>query len=141
MKHIGIVVAVAAALLLWPVAGWAQPFSANSTWTNQTGAKLTIESIAADGSFTGSFVSHSGDIACRNTPYHVNGWIDGQKIAFSVRWTNTTANCQAITTWSGFLGPKGLQTQWVLVYLKKGDHTISSGKDVFQDSVRLTNTR
>jgi hypothetical protein len=131
VKHVRIVVALAASLLLWPAAGWAQSFGPNSTWTNQTGARLTIESVAADGSFTGSFVNRSGDFACRNTPYHVSGWIDGQKIAFSVRWTNTTANCQAITTWSGFAGPKGLQTQWVLVYLKKGDPTISSGKDVF----------
>jgi hypothetical protein len=131
VKHFRIVVAFAIALLLRPIAGWAQSFSPNSTWTNQAGARLTIESVAADGSFAGSFVNRGGDSACRNTPYHVSGWIDGQKIAFSVRWTNTTANCQAITTWSGFLGLKGLQTQWVVVYIKRGNPTISSGKDVF----------
>jgi hypothetical protein len=131
VKHFRVVVALATGLLLWPAAGWAQSFAPNSVWTNQTGARLTIESVAADGSFAGSFVSGGGDVACRNMPYHVSGWIDGQKIAFSVRWTNATANCQAITSWSGFLGPKGLQTQWVLVYHKKGEPTISSGKDVF----------
>jgi avidin family protein len=131
VKHIRIVVALATGLLLVPATGSAQSFAPNSIWTNQTGARLTIESIAADGSFTGSLVNRGGDFACRNAPYHVSGWIDGQKIAFSVRWTNTTANCQSITTWNGFVGPKGLQTQWVLVYLKKGDPTISSGKDLF----------
>jgi Avidin family len=131
VKHFRVVVALAAGLLLWPAAGWAQSFAPNSTWTTPAGGRLTIESIAADGSFTGSFVSRGGDVACQNLPYHVSGWIDGQKIAFSVRWTNATANCQAITTWSGFLDPKGLQTQWVIVYLKKGKPTISSGKDVF----------
>ena len=124
-------VAFAAGLLLWPAAGRAQGFTANATWTNQAGSRMTIESVAADGSFAGSFVSRDGDSACRSTPYHVSGWIDGQKIAFTVRWTNTTANCQAITSWSGFVGPKGLQTLWLHVYLKKGEQTLATGKDLF----------
>jgi hypothetical protein len=126
-----IMVMIAAALPMWPAAVFAQSFQANSTWTNQIGSTLTIESLAPNGSFAGAYVNQAGDLACRNSPYRVSGWIDGQKIAFSVRWVNATANCQAITSWSGFLGPKGLLMQWVIVHLKKGEPALTSGKDVF----------
>jgi hypothetical protein len=131
VKLFRIMVMIAAALSVWPVAGFAQSFQANSTWTNQVGSTLTIETIAPNGSFAGTYVNEAGDLACRDSPYRVSGWIDGQKIAFSVRWANGKANCQAITSWSGFVGAKGLLMQWVVVHLKKGEPTLASGKDVF----------
>lgn len=126
-----ILMMIAAALPLWPAAGFAQSFQASSTWTNQVGSTLTIEAITPNGAFTGTYVNQAGDIACRSSPYRANGWIDGQKIAFSVRWTNATANCQGITSWSGFIGPKGLLTQWTIVHYKKGEPAFTSGKDIF----------
>jgi hypothetical protein len=110
----------------------AQSFEAKSSWKDQQGSSLTIQSVAKDGSFTGTYVSHAGAAVCRDLSYPAIGWIDGQKITFSVRWTNAAANCQAITSWTGFLGPRGMLTEWVLVsHGKSGAPALSLGKDIF----------
>ncbi len=126
-------VLIAAGLMLAAANAWAGSFRPNSTWTSQQGSVLTIKTIAADGSFTGVYVSRTGNPSCQNQPYPAHGWIDGQKIAFAVRWTNATANCQSITTWTGYIGPRGMLTHWVIVRLGSGGTPIlTSGKDIFQ---------
>jgi hypothetical protein len=123
--------ASAAGLLALTAASLAQSFQPQATWTNQHGSTLTIAAIAPDGSFAGSFVSHSGG-ECLNSAYPVRGWIDGQKIAFAVRWVNASDDCEALTSWTGYLGPKGVVARWVIVHFNRsGKPTLSSGTDVF----------
>lgn len=120
---------IVVALAAWPAA--AQSLQPNSTWTNQRGSTLTILALKPDGSFTGSYVDHEPGGACRDSPYPASGWIDGQKITFAVRWASAAANCQAITSWTGYLGSKGMLTEWVLVYIKRGQPAFLNGKDIF----------
>lgn len=124
--------ATAVGLLALTAASFAQSFQTHATWTNQNGSTLTIGTIAPDGSFTGSFVSHYGGV-CLNSPYPVRGWIDGQKIAFAVRWVNASDDCEALTSWTGYLGPKGVVTRWVIVHFNRsGNPVLTSGTDVFR---------
>jgi hypothetical protein len=123
---------IIACLAAASASGIAQSFRANSTWTSQQGSTLTIQSIAANGAFTGSYVSRAGGEGCQNQPYPVRGWIDGQKISFAVRWVNATENCQSITSWTGYIGPRGMLTHWVIVHLSgSGTPVLTSGKDIF----------
>jgi hypothetical protein len=112
-------------------AGFAKSFEANAAWTNRNGSTLTIQKILPDGSFTGSFTNRAGG-ACRNAPYAVTGWIDGQRIAFAVRWANATDYCEGITSWTGYLSDDGLLTRWIIVHLnRRGRPVFNTGTDVF----------
>jgi hypothetical protein len=131
VKRIRMMLMVVAASALSSGSGLAQSLNAGSLWTNQSGSTLQIDAVAADGSFTGTYVDHAADVACRNTPFRASGWIDGEQIAFSVRWINATVNCQSITSWTGYIGPKGLLMQWVRAHHPHGRPSIATGKDTF----------
>ena len=125
------VLPIAAGLAAIAPAANAQTFQPNATWTSQRGSSLTIRTIAPDGSFTGTFVSHTGG-ACQNEPFRATGWIEGQKIAFAVRWVNGVENCEAITSWTGYLSRRGIEARWVIVHFgRSGSPVLESGMDVF----------
>jgi Avidin family len=93
---------------------------------------LTIQSIAADGSFTGSYVNRAPGTQCLNSPFKAVGWIDGTKISFSVHWKNATADCQSIASWTGYLLNRQIRTEFALIYLdQQGQPTFWNGKDTF----------
>jgi hypothetical protein len=124
--------AIAAGVLAVGDASFAQSFQANATWTNQHGSTLTIQAIAPDGSFTGSFVNRSPG-PCDNERFPVSGWIDGQKVSFTVRWANANADCEAITSWTGYRGRNGVLARWLLVHFNRnGIPILSSGTDIFR---------
>jgi hypothetical protein len=124
--------AIAAGVLAVGDASFAQSFQANATWTNQHGSTLTIQAIAPDGSFTGSFVNRSAG-PCDNERFPVSGWIDGQKVSFTVRWANANADCEAITSWTGYRGRNGVLARWLLVHFNRnGIPILSSGTDIFR---------
>jgi len=123
--------AIAACVLAVGNASFAQSFQANATWTNQHGSTLTIQAIAPDGSFAGSFVNRSPG-PCGNERFPVSGWIDGQKVSFTVRWANANADCEAITSWTGYRGRNGVLARWLLVHFNRnGIPILSSGTDIF----------
>ncbi len=112
--------------------GFAQSFQPNATWTNQHGSSLTIQAIAPDGSFTGSFLNRSPG-PCGNQRFPVSGWIDGQKVSFTVRWANASADCEAITSWTGYRGRSGVLARWLFVHFNRnGTPILTSGTDIFR---------
>jgi Avidin family len=122
----------AACLVAASTAGLAQSFQPNAVWTNKNGSTLTIKRIAPDGSFTGSYVSH-GTGSCQGDPFPVIGWIDGQKVSFIVHWANAKENCQAITSWTGYLERRGVLLRWIRVEFGiTGNTMMRSGTQLFR---------
>lgn len=122
----------AACLVAASTAGLAQSFLPNAVWTNQNGSTLTIKQIAPNGSFTGLYVSH-GSGSCQGDAFPVIGWIDGQKISFIVRWANAKENCEAITSWTGYLDRRGVLMRWNRVYFGSNGNTVMrSGTQIFR---------
>lgn len=133
MKLITFAALIAGGLLAWISAGSAQSLERGATWTDQRGSILTIEAVAADGSFTGSYVNRATGMPCPNSPFKVSGWIDGQKISFSVRWRNATVDCHSIASWTGYLSDHAMHTEFALIYVdRQGKPAFSKGKDVFR---------
>lgn len=104
-------------LLLSAASADAQGLQPNTTWQNDKGSEFTILGISSDGSLKGTYTNRAVGFQCQNTPFPVVGWIDGEKIAFSVRWKNAQQDCQSITSWTGYLSGNRILTDWDLVYL------------------------
>jgi hypothetical protein len=127
-------VIVALGLVLAATAGCAQTIPANSIWENQRGSMLKITSIdGTTGALVGEYVNQAAGFACKGTPYPVTGWVEGEKIGFSVRWKNATADCKSITSWTGYLEKGLLVTDWDLAYTDSslGHATNMRGSDIF----------
>ncbi len=133
MKLFRFALLVAGGILAWTSAGSAQSLQPGATWTSQRGSTLTIETVAEDGSFTGSYINRATGMPCPNSLFKVSGWIDGQKISFSVRWRNATNDCHSIASWTGYLSDRVIQAEFALVYVnQKGKPAFSNGKDTFR---------
>jgi hypothetical protein len=61
--------------------------------------------VGADGLVQGYLVNNSPGKGCRGVPYLLHGRIEGDAIAFEVRWRNGVADCMAETHWRGHLQP------------------------------------
>jgi len=112
----------------------AQSIQPNTRWVNQRGSILTITSIGADGQIGGSFVNHAKKFACKDDAYPINGWTDGQKISFSVRWKIVGHDCNSITAWVGYMTGAQITTEWTLVYVADSSHApaILRESDIFK---------
>lgn len=90
-----------------------------STWQNQSGSTLSIEDVDSEGLITGYYINRASGFGCQNTPYPVTGWVlpGTNTITFTVKWENTTQNCQSLTAWTGFFSADGqtITTLWQLV--------------------------
>jgi len=90
-----------------------------STWQNQRGSTLYIEDIDSEGLITGLYVNQAAGFSCQGTPYPVTGWVlaGTNTITFTVKWENTTQNCQSLTAWTGFFSSDGqtMTTLWQMV--------------------------
>lgn len=109
-----------AVLLVLACCGVCAAQSAGETaWTNQSGSTLYIEDIDSEGGITGFYVNRATGFNCIGTPYPVTGWVlDGTNtITFTVKWENTSENCQSLTSWTGFFSSDGqtITTLWQLV--------------------------
>jgi len=109
---------------------------AGSTWENQRGSTLQITSIDSNtGALRGQYINRAVGFKCQGTPYDVTGWVvDGDKIAFSVRWRNSSADCKSITSWTGYLDKGFIVTDWDLAYTDTdlGHPIVIRGSDTFQ---------
>jgi len=133
MKPINFALLLAGGLSAWTSAGSAQSLQPGAIWTSQRGSTLTIETIAGDGSFTGSYINRAAAMPCPNSPFKVSGWIDGQKISFSVRWRNATNDCHSIASWTGYVSDQLIHAEFALIYVnRQGKPAFSNGKDTFR---------
>lgn len=109
-----------------------QQHLATTGWVNQSGSVMNF-SVSTDGQITGTYVNNAAGTGCQGTPYPLTGWVYGNNIAWSVAWTNATANCNSVTAWGGYYDPgtNSLQTSWVLAYQGTSGGGIEQGTDVF----------
>ena len=128
-------VAVTAAWLLGAASAPAQAqarFTAGTSWVNELGSVLTINSIAPSGLMTGSYVTATGCSA--GTPQPMTGWYyggsTGGAITFSVSWNG----CNSVTSWSGQFNTNtgNFQALWYLTLAAAPAwNGINAGSDTF----------
>lgn len=101
-------------------------------WVNQSGSVLLI-SMPAGGMFTGTYINNAAGTGCLGGSFPLTGRTTGSHMAWSVAWTNATANCNSVTAWAGnFNSSTGvLTTKWSLAYTSQGGGIIETGSDVF----------
>ena len=128
---------VAAAVLL--IAGAvAQPaqaqtkLTAGTSWVNELGSVLTINSIGANGLMTGTYVTNVGCGA--GQPQPMTGWYysgqTGGAMTFTVNWQG----CNSLTSWSGQYNYSNanIQTLWYLAAAAAPAwNGINAGADTF----------
>ncbi|MGM4954220.1 avidin/streptavidin family protein [Bradyrhizobium barranii] len=92
---------------------------APSTWVNQRGSVLSIQTLdASTGNFTGTYINNATGFSCRGQPYPVAGIVMASKIDFYVNWTAPSApNCKTITVWNGRVAANNIPTRWTLYYV------------------------
>ena len=120
-----------ALLALGPAA--AQTRQAGTTWVNELGSVLTIESFNPDNSITGTYVNNASGFGCQGTPYPINGWANSYAIGFSVLWTNASEDCNSLTSWTGYYDAASntLVTHWNLVFMGQDGPLVQPGQDTF----------
>lgn len=109
----------------------------SSTWTNELGSTLTINSIDSTGLMTGTYKSPSGT---SGDTYPMTGWVNAASpkkgmnhvivVSFAVNWGKTIGN---VTTWNGTYDGNVIKAPWLLVKsnsLFSWDHTLT-GFDTF----------
>ena len=110
-----------------------EKLAAESTWINQRGSTLTIESISLNGLLTGIYINNAIGYGCQKTPYPVTGWVSGTAITFTTQWTNVAESCHSITAWTGFLYENQITTLWQLVNDGSTNTSqIAAGEDVYK---------
>lgn len=109
-----------------------QQFLAATGWVNQSGSVMNY-TYSASGQITGTYINNAKGTGCQGTPFPLTGWINGNTIAWSVIWKNSTVNCNSVTAWGGYYSPtsKEIKTNWVLAVQSGSDETVQLGKDVF----------
>lgn len=106
-----------------------------SSWTNQSGSTLYINSVDNNGLFSGTYINREAGYRCQNIPYPVTGWIYGTAITFTTKWASSSESCNSITAWTGFLYQGKIYTLWQLV--SNGSSSTSQiieGSDTFSPS-------
>lgn len=129
--RIGVIVCWAI-LCATPQMAHAQKLTAGSTWVNELGSVLTIDSVAANGLMTGTYVTAVG--CGSGTPQPMTGWYysgnTGGAITFSVTWQS----CNSVTSWSGQYNysNNNFQTLWYLTAASAPAwNGITAGTDTF----------
>lgn len=122
------------AFLALAAAAQAQTPAANTRWVNDHGSELFIESIAPDGRLTGTYSSSLPNFKCRNIAFPLAGWMDGDRIAYSIQWKNADVDCAQITSWTGFARHGRIFVEWSLVYRDaiEGRPNLSRGFDQYR---------
>lgn len=131
MKMPALFICAAAAM---PVAAGAQPLAPQTRWVNNHGSELVIESIASDGRLTGTYSSSAPGYKCRGIAFPVTGWVDGDRIAYTMRARNGSADCGTMTSWTGYLHGGRLYAEWSLAYFNAEANrpTLDRGTDVYR---------
>ena len=87
MKPMTLFMAAAAALAA-PLAADAQSLAPQTTWVNNHGSVLVIQSIGPDGRLAGTYSQDSPGYACRGVAFPIVGWVDGDRISYTMRARN-----------------------------------------------------
>ncbi|RUU02211.1 hypothetical protein EOD23_20255 [Mesorhizobium sp. USDA-HM6] len=111
----------------------AQGLPAPSTWVNQRGSVLTVQSVdASSGKIVGNFVNNAPDTACLGSPgFDLAGKIENDDVKLYVTFKNQTMDCRSITLWTGNLSGDKITTIWELVYLTPDGFSTATGSDIF----------
>jgi pyruvate/2-oxoglutarate dehydrogenase complex dihydrolipoamide acyltransferase (E2) component len=129
-----IVMAAFLAALLHAGAAQAQSIKAGTTWVNQFESTLTIDTLDAEsGALKGTYISRLGQY-CTGTKHDAVGWVDGDRVVFSVRWKTSAADCKSITSWAGYVVNGKIVAFWDLVYVSPvdGSNFVHRGTDIFE---------
>ena len=94
----------------------AQSGPPQATWVNDHGSTLVIQSVAPDGKLTGTSSNSQPDFKCRGVAFPLAGWMDGDRISYTVRWSNAAIDCASTTSWSGYISGGVLLANWTIVY-------------------------
>lgn len=102
---------------------------APSLWRNQVQSTLRIRSIAADGSFKGTYINREKTTSCKYTSYPAAGKISGNSIFFGVDF----AACDTIASWHGTVQGTTITTSWQYYYIAPdtGNFVSVNGNDTF----------
>ncbi len=52
---------------------------------------------------------------CRRR-FSLVGWMDGQRISYTVLWKNASVDCNSITSWTGYFNGGRLGVEWVVTF-------------------------
>lgn len=112
----------------------AQAPAPQTRWVNDHGSELFIDSIGPDGRLSGAYSSSAPNFLCRNMAFPLTGWVDGERLAYTVQWKNAGANCNQITSWTGFARNGRIFVEWTLVYFDaiEGRQSLSRGFDQYR---------
>jgi hypothetical protein len=80
------------------------PFPGASNWINRQGSVMMLD-IGPDGLVQGFFINNAPGKGCRGIPYALRGQMEGETIAFQVKWRNGVADCMSETHWHGHMQP------------------------------------
>ncbi len=86
-----------------------------SSWDNQAGSTLHIESINDKGLMKGTYTNRAKGYGCQNIPYPMTGWLNGTAITFTVKWQHPQESCGSLTAWTGFIKEGQIITMWQIV--------------------------
>jgi len=115
VKHIAslaIAVALQLVLVSTTYAQSAAPLSAGTTWVNELGSVMTIQSVAANGLVTGTYVTNVGCGAGKVRS--LTGWYNTGAFTFTVNFDD----CASIAAWAGQVDssqPPKITALWHLV--------------------------
>ncbi|MCF8534184.1 MAG: avidin/streptavidin family protein [Reyranella sp.] len=121
------------AMLAAPSAAGAQSIGPRSTWANDHGSVLVIQSVAPDGRLTGTYSSSQPDYPCRNIAFPLVGWVAGDTIAYAMRAKSESKDCGTITSWTGALRDGKLYAEWSLATIdpQSKKPVLSHGTDIY----------
>ncbi|MEI7871232.1 MAG: avidin/streptavidin family protein [Alphaproteobacteria bacterium] len=124
----------AAAALAAPTSADAQSISPQTRWANNHGSELVIQSIGADGRLAGTYSQDVPGYACRGVAFPIVGWVDGDRISYTMRARNESVNCEFITSWTGFVQNGQLYAEWSVVQwnAEAGRQWLTRGTDVYR---------
>jgi hypothetical protein len=86
------------------------------TWVNDHLSELVIQSVGPDGKLVGTYSNSEPGYKCRGVAFPITGWMDGDRISYTVRWKNAAVDCESTTVWSGYFSGGWLITNWVVTY-------------------------
>ncbi|SKA03833.1 Avidin family protein [Enhydrobacter aerosaccus] len=124
----------ALALLVLPMAAAAQSLAPQTRWVNNHGSELVIESIGPDGRLTGTYSSSAPGYKCRGIAFPIVGWVDGERIAYTMQARNGSADCGTMTSWTGYLQGGRLYAEWSLAYFdtEANRPMLDRGTDIYR---------
>ena len=109
----------------------AQTSAVTGTWANDHGSVLVIKSVGPDGGIVGTYANNTPGYKCAGVAFPVVGWMDGQRISYTVRWKNASVDCASITSWTGYVNEGCLGVEWGLAFEEHGGPRIRTGSDSY----------